>query len=228
MFNLLLSIISALHFFALHVKESVSFPKQLSKAEELKLIKEMQNGSDEARKKLIEHNLRLVSHIAKKYYSKNNDIDEIISIGTVGLVKGVNSFKEEKNTKLSTYLSKCIQNEILMSFRVQKKYNQDVYFNDPIDFDNEGNPLTLLDVIAGEDTIADKIDIKLKTQKLRRIVDNIKDEREKYVIIKRYGLDGLEPKTQREIADSLGISRSYVSRIEKKVLEDILNEFNKK
>lgn len=226
MFNLLLGIISALHFFALHVKESVSFPRQLTKPEEQKLIKEMQNGSDEARKKLIEHNLRLVSHIAKKYYSKNNDIDEIISVGTVGLVKGVNSFKEEKNTKLSTYLSKCIQNEILMSFRVQKKSNQDVYFNDPIDFDNEGNPLTLLDVVASEDTIIDKIDLKLKTEKLKEIIYNIKDNREKYVIIKRYGLDGNEPLTQREIAKNLGISRSYVSRIEKKVLEDILNEFN--
>lgn len=227
MFNLFLSIISALHFFALHVKESVSFPKQLSKEEEHKLIKEMQNGSDEARKKLIEHNLRLVSHIAKKYYSKNNDVDEIISIGTIGLVKGVNSFKEEKNTKLSTYLSKCIQNEILMSFRVQKKSNQDVYFNDPIDFDNEGNPLTLLDVVASEDSIIDEIDLKLKTEKLRKIVNNIKNERESYVITKRYGLDGYEPLTQREIAKKLGISRSYVSRIEKKVIEDILDEFKK-
>ena len=112
-----------------------------------------------------------------------------------------------------------------MSFRVQKKSNQDVYFNDPIDFDNEGNPLTLLDVVASEDTIIDKIDLKLKTEKLKEIIYNIKDNREKYVIIKRYGLDGNEPLTQREIAKNLGISRSYVSRIEKKVLEDILNEF---
>ncbi len=225
MFHLLMNILSNFYFIALHVINTGSFPKQLTKEEEEKLIDEMENGSDSARKKLIEHNLRLVSHVSKKYYSKTNDHDELISIGTIGLVKGVNSYRKEKKTKLSTYLAKCIQNEILMHFRAQKKNSQDVYIDDPIDTDSDGNPLTLLDIISINDTIADDIDMKLKMEKLKILIDEMKDEREKTVITLRYGLNGKEEMTQREIAKSLGISRSYVSRIEKKVIEDLRSQF---
>ena len=221
MINLLLSILSNFWFLALHVINNSSFPKQLSKDEEEKLIKQMENGDDNARKKLIEHNLRLVSHVCKKYYSKFNDTDELISIGTIGLVKGVNSFQSSKSTKLSTYLAKCIQNEILMFFRAQKKSAQDVYFEDQIDTDSDGNALTLMDIISVEDNIADELSTKFQLEKLNQLVQNIKDPREKEIIVLRYGLFGNEELTQREIAKKLGISRSYVSRIEKKVIDDL-------
>lgn len=220
-----MAIFSDIYFLALHIQDALVFPKQLTPDEEEKLIDEMENGSETARKKLIEHNLRLVSHISKKYYSKSNDHDELISIGTIGLVKGVNSFKKEKNTKLSTYLAKCIQNEILMNFRTQKKASQDVYISDPIDIDSEGNPLTLMDIIAVNDTISDDIDMKIKIKQLYKFIDEIDDAREKAVIEKRYGLNNNEELTQREIAKELGISRSYVSRIEKKVINDLRIKF---
>ena len=221
MMKLLLSVLSSLYFFALNVRDRFQFPKQLSKSEEEELIARLANGDDAARKKLIEHNLRLVSHVAKKYYSKTGDPEELISIGTIGLVKGVNSFNTEKNTKLSTYLAKCIQNEILMYFRTQKKTQNTVYISEPIDFDSEGNPLTYSDFIKTDDTIADDISDKIELNKLKTLIAEIDDEREKTVIIKRYGLDGKKPLTQNEVASLLGISRSYVSRIEKKVIEDL-------
>ena len=227
MIKLLLSVLSGLYFFALNVRDSFLFPKQLSKEEEEILIERMDAGDEQAKKKLIEHNLRLVSHVAKKYYSKTGDIDELISIGTIGLVKGVNSFKKEKSTKLSTYLAKCIQNEILMFFRNQKKINNTVYINDPIEFDSEGNSLTLMDLIKTEDTIADDINNKINIEKLKRYINEIIDEREKTVIVKRYGLDGKDPLTQLEVSKKLGISRSYVSRIEKKVIEELRKKFEK-
>ena len=225
MFKLLLSVLSGLYFFALNVRNNLSFPKKLSSEEEMKLLNEKENGSMAARQKLIEHNLRLVSHITKKYYSKTGEPEELISIGTIGLIKGVDTYKTEKKTKLSTYLAKCIQNEILMYFRTGKKSAQDVYFNEPIDTDSEGNPLTFLDIVADEEDIADTIDLKIKSEKLKQYVDEIKNERERTVIIKRFGLDGEEELTQKQIAKKLGISRSYVSRIEKKVIEDMRKKF---
>ena len=220
MFKLLLSVLSGLYFFALNVRNNLSFPKKLSPEEEMKLLNEKENGSMAARQKLIEHNLRLVSHITKKYYSKTGEPEELISIGTIGLIKGVDTYKTEKKTKLSTYLAKCIQNEILMYFRTGKKSAQDVYFNEPIDTDSEGNPLTFLDIVADEEDIADTIDLKIKSEKLKQYVDEIKNERERTVIIKRFGLDGEEELTQKQIAKKLGISRSYVSRIEQTVIYD--------
>lgn len=225
MFKLLLSVLSGLYFFALNVRNNLSFPKKLSPEEEMKLLNEKENGSMAARQKLIEHNLRLVSHITKKYYSKTGEPEELISIGTIGLIKGVDTYKTEKKTKLSTYLAKCIQNEILMYFRTGKKSAQDVYFNEPIDTDSEGNPLTFLDIVADEEDIADTIDLKIKSEKLKQYVDEIENERERTVIIKRFGLDGEEELTQKQIAKKLGISRSYVSRIEKKVIEDMRKKF---
>lgn len=205
----------------LHVTDAESFPKPLSKKAEQELILKAENGDKAARKKLIEHNLRLVAHISKKYYTATDEQDDLISIGTIGLIKGINSFKSEKGTKLATYCARCIENEILMYFRNNKKLSQEVSFSEPIDTDSEGNPLTLMDIIYIDDTIVDDIDTKNKLNKLSEIINNIKSQREKEIIVKRYGLNGMKPLTQREIADYLNISRSYVSRIEKKILTEI-------
>lgn len=204
----------------LHIADSDSFPKPLTKKEEEKAIEKMINGDEEAKKLLIERNLRLVAHIIKKYYSNYSEQDDLISIGTIGLIKGVNSFKPEKGTKLATYCARCIDNEILMHFRGNKKLSLEMSFDDPIDTDSEGNPLTLMDIIAIDDTIIDDIDTKNKLIKLIEIIDNMPESREKQIIIERYGINGSKPLTQREIAKKLNISRSYVSRIEKKLLKD--------
>ena len=205
----------------LHVTDTDAFPKPLSKKEERDLLEKMSHGYENAKKKIIEHNLRLVAHIVKKYYANYSEQDDLISIGTIGLIKGINSFNYEKGTKLATYCARCIENEILMYFRNCKKTSQEISFSEPIDTDSEGNPLTLMDIIAIDDTIIDDIDTKNKLVKLVEIINNISDERDKTIIIKRYGLDGLPPLTQKEIAKELNISRSYVSRIEKRILEEI-------
>ena len=217
----ILSIISNMLCLILHVTDTDSFPKPLSKKEEKELLERMSQGDDYARKKLIEHNLRRVAHIVKKYYANYSDQDDLISIGTIGLIKGINSFKCDKGTKLATYCARCIENEILMYFRNSRKLSQEISFNDPIDTDSEGNPLTLMDIIAVDDTIIDDIDTKNKLIKLVEVIDGIENQRDKTIIIKRYGLDGNKPLTQKEIAKELNISRSYVSRIEKKILEQI-------
>lgn len=214
-------LISNMFCMILHITDTDSFPKPLSKKEENKLLKELSQGDENARKKLIEHNLRLVAHIVKKYYANYSEQDDLISIGTIGLIKGVNSFKPEKGTKLATYCARCIENEILMYFRNNKKTSQEISFSETIDTDSEGNPLTLMDIIAIDDTIIDDIDTKNKIIKLVKIINEISDERDKTIIIKRYGLDGSRPLTQKEIAEELKISRSYVSRIEKRILEEI-------
>ena len=216
---------SNLLVFILHVTNAESFPPPLSKKEETKAIEKMAEGDTAAKDKLIKHNLRLVAHIIKKYYSTYSDQDDLISIGTIGLIKGINSFKPEKGTKLATYVSRCIENEILMYFRNIKKTSQEISFNEPIDVDNEGNPLTLIDIIAVDDTIIDDIDYKNKLRKSIEIINNIENKRDRRIIIMRYGLDGNIPKTQREVAKELNISRSYVSRIEKRIIETIRNEF---
>lgn len=214
----ILSIISNMLCLILHVTDTDSFPKPLSKKEEKELLERMSQGDDYARKKLIEHNLRLVAHIVKKYYANYSDQDDLISIGTIGLIKGINSFKCDKGTKLATYCARCIENEILMYFRNSRKLSQEISFNDPIDTDSEGNPLTLMDIIAVDDTIIDDIDTKNKLIKLVEVIDGIENQRDKTIIIKRYGLDGNKPLTQKEIAKELNISRSYVSRIKKRYL----------
>jgi len=219
------TLFSNLLVFVLHVTNADSFPPPLSKKEEQEAIKKMAEGDNNAKDKLIKHNLRLVAHIIKKYYSTYSDQDDLISIGTIGLIKGINSFKPEKGTKLATYVSRCIENEILMYFRNLKKTSQEMSFNEPIDVDNEGNPLTLIDIIAVDDTIIDDIDYKNKLRKSIEIINNIKSKRDRKIIIMRYGLDGNTPKTQREVAKELNISRSYVSRIEKRIIETIRNEF---
>ncbi|MBQ6936592.1 MAG: RNA polymerase sporulation sigma factor SigK [Clostridia bacterium] len=220
------SLLSNLLVFILHITNAESFPPPLSKKEEAEIIEEMVNGSETAKEKLIKHNLRLVAHIIKKYYSTYSDQDDLISIGTIGLIKGINSFKPEKGTKLATYVSRCIENEILMYFRNIKKTSQEISFSEPIDVDNEGNPLTLMDIISIDDTIIDDIDYKEKLKKTIEIIENIKNNREKQIIIMRYGLNGNLPMTQNEVAKVLKISRSYVSRIEKRIIEMIRAEFN--
>ncbi len=205
----------------LHLTDTDSFPKPLNAKEENELLIKFANGDKGAREKLIEHNLRLVAHIVKKYYANYSEQDDLISIGTIGLIKGINSFNQNKGTKLATYCARCIENEILMYFRNNKKTSQEISFSEPIDTDSEGNPLTLMDIIAIDDTIIDDIDTKNKIIKLIELIEKISNERDKTIIIKRYGLNGTKPMTQKEIAKELKISRSYVSRIEKKVLEEL-------
>ncbi|MBE6787321.1 MAG: sigma-70 family RNA polymerase sigma factor [Ruminococcaceae bacterium] len=221
MFNLLLQILSNIYYFALHVTGAGSFPSPLSAKKEAELLEKCQAGDLEARNKLIEHNLRLVAHIVKKYYATSSNQDDLISIGTIGLIKAVSTFKTDKNIRLATYASRCIENEILMYFRNQKKCAGDVYISDPIDTDKEGNALTLIDVIADKSDIVEDLDTKFKLQKLKKILTKTLDKRELEIIELRYGLGGKCELTQREIAKKLGISRSYVSRIEKSALEKL-------
>ncbi len=225
MFNLLFEIFTNLYFFALHVTGAGSFPAPLSAKRETELLEKSRKGDLEARNKLIEHNLRLVAHIVKKYYAANSNQDDLISIGTIGLIKAVSTFKTDKNIRLATYASRCIENEILMFFRNQKKSAQDVYISDPIDTDKEGNTLTLIDVIADKSDIVDELDTKFKLQKLKKILDKTLDARELEIIELRYGINGNDELTQREIAKKLNISRSYVSRIEKSALEKLRRQF---
>lgn len=224
-FDLLMKIASAIYYFALHVKGAGSFPPPLSAEREAELLEKSRNGDDDARNELIEHNLRLVAHIVKKYYNTGADQDDMISIGTIGLIKAVSTFNADKGIHLATYASRCIENEILMFFRNQKKTAQDVFISDPIDTDKDGNTLTLIDVIADKSDIADEIDTKIKVEKLRVILPVCLTERERLIIEMRYGLCGREELTQREIAKKLNISRSYVSRIEKSALEKLRKQF---
>lgn len=218
MLQLLLQLAANLYYFALHVTGAGAFPPPLSASKENELLEKSRNGDIDARNKLIEHNLRLVAHIVKKYYATGAEQDDLISIGTIGLIKAVSTFKADKGIRLATYAARCIENEILMFFRNQKKSAQDVYISDPIDTDKDGNALTLIDVIADQKDIAEEIDTKMKLQRLKVILHACLDEREKEIITLRYGLSGNKELTQREISQKLGISRSYVSRIEKSAL----------
>ena len=222
---MLTDIFSGLLFFVLHLSPTGSFPPPLSSSKEAEYLEKAANGDSEARSKLIEHNLRLVAHIIKKYYSTAENQDNLISIGTIGLIKAVDSFDNKKGARLATYAARCIENEILMFFRSQKKASQDISMSEPIDIDGEGNPLTLMDIISYDDTIADDLDLRIKSEQLHSFIDEIKDEREKQIIVLRYGLYGNDILTQRTVAKKLGISRSYVSRIEKKVLSDLRKKF---
>lgn len=219
----ILNLLGNMLCFILHITDTETFPKPLSTKEEAQAIERLSQGDPEAKKLLIEHNLRLVAHVIKKYYSKTSEQEDLISIGTIGLIKGVNSYNPEKGVKLATYCARCIDNEILMNFRSNKKISQEISFSEPIDVDKEGNPLTLMDIIAEDDTIIDDIDTKNKLICLVNILKEMPESREKEIITKRYGLNGQKPETQREIAKELNISRSYVSRIEKKMLDNIRN-----
>lgn len=214
-------------YFALHMDSSTVFPKPLSAKEEEEAFKRMAEGDSSARGKLIEHNLRLVAHVVKKYYTTAADSEELISIGTVGLIKAVNTFNKSKSTRFATYAAKCIDNEVLMFFRSAKKSARDVYLDDPVDTDKDGNSMSLMDIISEDDNMVDKIDTMIKTRQLYGFVESCLDERERQIIRLRYGLYGTMPMTQREVADKLNISRSYVSRIEKKALEKLRDRYEK-
>ncbi len=221
MFQLLMMMLNYCYFFVLHVCKGGSFPKPLSSKVEQEYLEKARNGDISARNKLVEHNLRLVAHIVKKYYATQTDHDDLVSIGTIGLIKAINTFDVDKNIKLSSYAARCVENEILMYFRNCRKSASDVSLNETIDTDKDGNPLTLIDILSVEENFADQLDVKVKSEKLGRYINAVLDEREKQVIILRYGLNGNESLTQREIAEKLGISRSYISRIEKKALYEL-------
>ena len=225
LFSLLMEIASSIYYFALHVTGAGSFPPPLSASKEEELLEKSRKGDLDARNKLIEHNLRLVAHIVKKYYKSGADQDDMISIGTIGLIKAVSTFNCDKGIHLATYAARCIENEILMYFRNQKKSAQDVFISDPIDTDKDGNALTLIDIIADSGDIAEETDIKMGLERLKLIIPGCLDDREKKVIEMRYGLGGCEELTQRDIAKKLKISRSYVSRIEKSALEKLRKQF---
>ncbi|MEE0913171.1 MAG: RNA polymerase sporulation sigma factor SigK [Ruminococcus sp.] len=212
-------------FFILHVCGGGSFPKPLSAKEERLYLERSANGDMEARNKLVEHNLRLVAHIIKKYYGTQSEQDDLVSIGTIGLIKAINTYDINKNIRLSSYASRCIENEILMHFRNAKKSAQDISLNETIDTDKDGNPLTLLDIMAVDDNILENLDLKLNSQKLGQFINEELSEREKKIIILRYGLNGKEPMTQKNVADMMNISRSYVSRIETKALKLLRKRF---
>ncbi|WP_405357503.1 RNA polymerase sporulation sigma factor SigK [Ruminococcus sp.] len=211
--------------FILHIAHSESFPKPLKKSEEQHYLELAAKGDIGARNILVEHNLRLVAHIIKKYYQNYGGQDDLVSIGTIGLIKAINTFNIDKNIKLSSYASRCIENEILMFFRNNRKSAQDVSLNDTIDTDKDGNPLTLMDIMASDMDVAEDVDTKLHLAVLSRYIDEVLTPREKEVIIKRYGIGGVKIQTQRELAKKLNISRSYISRIEKKALEKLRSRY---
>ena len=203
-----------------------TLPPPLTKAEEQVVFQNIRDGKPNARDPLITHNLRLVVYIAKKFESPAVNVEDLISIGTIGLIKAVNTFSVERNIKLATYASRCIENEILMFFRSAKKTAQDVSLNDPIDTDKDGNTLTLLDTIATDDHILEDIDLRMKVRQLYDAVKTRLSPREREIILLRYGLTGQRPLVQREIAKKLNISRSYVSRLEKKALQKLRKAFD--
>lgn len=203
-----------------YIEKGNYFPQPLSAEDEAKYLEQHLHGDMEARQVLIERNLRLVVHVAKKYHGCGKDMDDLISIGTIGLIKAVNTYNKKKGTQLATYAARCIDNEILMTIRSAKKEKNEVFIQEPIGIDKEGNEISLIDVLGtGQDEVVDKVDLKLQMEKLDELIEKSLNERERRVIFYRYGLNGCNRLTQREIGNLLGISRSYVSRIEKKAIE---------
>jgi len=210
-----------------YVSNVNSFPQPLSPEEETEMIIKYRNGSEEARNILIEKNLRLVAHIVKKYSTSSCDSDDLISIGTIGLIKAISTFDPSKGTRLATYAARCIENEILMQIRTTRKIQNEVSLQEPIGKDQEGNEIALIDVLGNDsDAIVDEVDSKIQVKKLLNKMQEVLKKREKMVIEMRYGLNDGDSKTQREIAKMLGISRSYVSRIEKKAIKKLNKELN--
>lgn len=227
MFAFLSYISQYLFLFILHLAHGESFPKPLKKDEEQRYLELAAQGDIKARNILVEHNLRLVAHIIKKYYQNYDGQEDLVSIGTIGLIKAINTYDLSKNIKLSSYASRCIENEILMHFRGNRKSSQNVSLNDAIDTDKDGNPLTLIDILASDMDVAEDVDTKLRLEVLDRYIDEVLTDREKQIITCRYGIRGEKIQPQRELAQSLGISRSYISRIEKKALEKLRKRYEK-
>lgn len=217
-------VIKELMFFVSYIKNN-AFPQPLSAQEEEMYLQRMAEGDEEARNLLIEHNLRLVAHIVKKFENTGEEAEDLISIGTIGLIKAIESYSQGKGTKLATYAARCIENEILMHLRSLKKTKKDVSLHEPIGQDRDGNEISLIDVLKSEgEDVADEIHLNMEIEQVRKYIE-VLDEREREVIVSRFGLDLQKEKTQREIAKELGISRSYVSRIEKRALMKIFHEF---
>ena len=227
LFSAIALFIKELTLLVSYVKNN-AFPQPLTEKEEARHLKLFAEGNAHSRNTLIEHNLRLVAHIVKKFDNTGEDLEDLISIGTIGLIKAIESFQTGKGTKLATFAARCIENEILMHLRSLKKTRKDVSLHDPIGTDKEGNEITLIDILGTDtDDIVDKVQLKIEKSKIYRNLD-ILDEREKEVVMGRFGLEaGGEERTQREIARELGISRSYVSRIEKRALMKLYHEFYK-
>ena len=220
-----LALLNDAWFFLSHIAGRSSFPKPLKPAEEKTLIEAMLAGDEAAATRLIEHNLRLVAHIAKKFAQSGVDADDLVSIGSIGLIKAVHTFRPEAG-KLTTYASRCIENEILMHLRARKKNRLTVSLNEPIGADKDGNEISLIDLMGTEaDLVPHETELRLESAKARRLIAHVLDERERRVVVLRYGLHGGAPLPQREVAQCLGISRSYVSRIEKKALEKLKAAF---
>ncbi|MGI6601247.1 MAG: RNA polymerase sporulation sigma factor SigK [Dethiobacteria bacterium] len=205
--------------------QSRSFPRPLSAAQESKYLQRMAEGDLEARQLLIEHNLRLVAHVIKKFEHTGEEKEDLLSIGSIGLIKAVNTFNPSRGTRLATYAARCIENEILMFLRATSKKKNEISLQEPIGVDKEGNEITLIEVISGDDTIFEEVEMRLLQEKLLKMLQNLKD-REKKVLTMRFGLAEERRYTQKQVAAALGISRSYVSRIEKKVLQKLEREFN--
>lgn len=221
--TLLLMMSSA--FLMLRLSPGGSFPRPLSAQEERKYIDAWMQGDLEARNILIEHNLRLVAHIIKKYYTQAEDADDLISIGTIGLIKGINTYRPDKGVRLATYASKCTENEILMHFRSARKNAAELSLSDAIDTDGDGNSLSLMDILAEDEDLDERLQNSETCRALREYVDTALDSRESDIIRMRYGLGGAKPLTQREVAEKCSISRSYVSRIEKRAIEKLREAF---
>ena len=215
-------------FLCLRVLSGSSFPPALGKDEEEELFLKMKDGDETAREKLIEHNLRLVAHMIKRYDTDKGEQEDLISVGTIGLIKAIDSFQPSLGNRFATYAGKCVQNEILMYFRSQKKFTAETSLSDAIEVDKDGNPLTIMDVMRVEDGIVDEILLKGQTSLALYAVHNLLEKREKEIILLRFGLNGEKPQTQREVARKMGISRSYVSRIEKGALEKMRAFMEKK
>lgn len=225
MFASILSLFSSFIHLILGINTPGHYPPPLPPEEEKRLFLRAESGNAAAREKLILHNLRLVAHIVKKYYSSAKNQEDLVSIGTIGLIKAVDSFRVSTGARFATYAAKCIQNEILMHFRSQKKLAAEVSLNDTIDVDRDGNPLTYMDVVCTEESLDSEIARKLCSDKALRLISSVLDPRSRKIIVMRYGLGGKKPLTQRQVADRLGISRSYVSRIEKSALAKLKNYF---
>ena len=223
MIHFLSGIFGQMTLFLLHVDHTAAFPPPFTKAEEDACLQRLAAGDPEARQALISHNLRLVAHLTKKFYSPDREQDELISIGTLGLMKAVESFQPEKGARFATYASRCIENEILMYYRAKKKTAGEVFFDDPLEFDKDGNALTLLDVLPDDCDPEEQAAQSIQQKQLYHFLETRLERREWEVIVHRYGLFGFAAMTQREVAKALGISRSYVSRIEKRALS-ILRE----
>ncbi len=222
MVSWLVSLILGLKFFVGHISGKSAFPKPLSKEEEKATLEKYFQGDKEAKDKLIEHNMRLVAHIAKKYVSNGYENDDLISIGSIGLIKAINTFSKDKNAHLATYASRCIENEILMHLRATKKLKNEVSLSEPIGTDKEGNEISLIDILKSDDEdVSDNVENRIKIEEMIRKINGKLTEREKRIVVLRFGLGGRTPLAQREVAEKLGISRSYVSRIEKNIFEKL-------